>query len=186
MADGIKSYEDWTPPKFLQGEELDVERVKQEFFNRERDNLKYRRRNKALSDQLEELTEGADDEREDDNDGEEPKAKAKKDSSKKGEGQGPSLNEIRLEIALDKGLTRSQARRLQGETREELEADAQVYMEEHGILQEEPKDGDGEGQQSQKPPMRAPKRGEVKSGSERQGGDSEPSFYDPEKFLEQV
>jgi hypothetical protein len=40
---------------------------------------------------------------------------------------------VRFEIALDKGLTKSQARRLVGSTREELEADAAQLVEDLGL-----------------------------------------------------
>lgn len=39
---------------------------------------------------------------------------------------------VRFEVALDKGLTKSQAKRLVGTTREELEADADLLLEELG------------------------------------------------------
>lgn len=43
------------------------------------------------------------------------------------------LKAARLEIALEKGLTKAQAARLVGDTREELESDADAYIEEHGL-----------------------------------------------------
>jgi len=51
-------------------------------------------------------------------------------------GQGSSddtLRADRLEIALEKGLTKAQAARLVGSTRDELEADADAYIEEHNL-----------------------------------------------------
>lgn len=41
---------------------------------------------------------------------------------------------LRLEVAIAKGLTPAQARRLQGETREELESDADALLEEFGAM----------------------------------------------------
>lgn len=188
----IKSYEDWTPPKFLQGEdgELDSERIKLEFFKRERDNAKYRRTNANLKLQLEDASEQ--DDEEDGEDGEDgnvtvhlggEKLPVKK--QKKGEGQGPSLNEIRLEIALEKGLTKSQAMRLHGNTAEELQADADVYMEENGIVQDAPEQEDPEQDSATPPPRQTPRRHEVKSGSQRDDG-GEPTWFDPAVLMDHV
>lgn len=198
MAEHL-SYEDWTPPKFLQGEDIDVERVKLEFYQRESDNATYRRQKKALNSQIADLRNEVDRLKDDDSESEsESTETTSADSSTKGDkssgkgsGQGPSLNEIRLELALEKGLTKSQAMRLRGDTREELEADAKVYMEEHGITS--PSDNDEEEQgsevveeteQSTPPPSRAPRRGDVKSGAQTQY--QEPSWYDPSKLVDLV
>ena len=49
----------------------------------------------------------------------------------------------RLEVAAEKGLTPAQAKRLQGETKEELEADADELLEAWGVAKaQEPGDGD--------------------------------------------
>jgi len=47
-------------------------------------------------------------------------------------------NAIRFEIALDKGLTKSQAKRLVGSTREELEADAEELLTDLGVDEDKP------------------------------------------------
>lgn len=44
-----------------------------------------------------------------------------------------SVDAIRFEIALDKGLTKNQAKRLVGSTREELEADADELVKDLGL-----------------------------------------------------
>lgn len=187
MANGIKSYEDWTPPEFLRTEDdkdVDMDRVRYEFYRREKDNAKYRRVNTALRAQVDELKDddGGESQSDEENDGEgsEPKPKKKKQDSEAG-GQGSSLNETRLEIALERGLTKNQAMRLHGSTKEELEADADAYMEEHGMKSD---DGKEEEEEATPPPTNRPKRGEVRSGSER--GDQEPTSYDPNDFLESV
>lgn len=51
---------------------------------------------------------------------------------------------LRLEVAQAKGLTAAQARRLQGATREELEADADDLLAAFGAKKDEPKEGDGD------------------------------------------
>jgi hypothetical protein len=58
---------------------------------------------------------------------------------------------MRLEVALDKGLTTVQAKRLVGTTKEEFEADADSLLESWGGSG---KEGEGEG----KPPSRTPRR----------------------------
>lgn len=187
----IKSYEDWTPPKFLQGEDedIDLERVKLEFYTRESENAQYRRQNRSLKEQVSDLRSQVDGDGDDDSDDdfdEAPKPKSKGKSE--GEGQGPSLNEIRLEIALEKGLTKNQVMRLRGTNREELEADAEAYMEEHGLAgnsDDEGSEGDDESAETPSgPPSRQPRRGDGKSGLER--GDGEPTHYDPAKLMDLV
>lgn len=184
---GIKSYEDWTPPRFLQGEDIDVEQVKLEFYRRERDNAKYRRTNASLQAKIMELEDGGDTEPEADKseEREERETEAPASSKKKGDGQGPSLNEIRLELALENGLTRNQAMRLHGNSREELEADVKAYMDEHGIKRDADED-EGTDPTSTPPPRRQPRRGDVKSGSERDANDGEPTHWDPAKLMDAV
>ena len=195
MADHL-SYEDWTPPKFLQGEDVDMERVKLEFFQRESDNATYRRQKKALKAQVEDLRNEVANFRDEKDSGSESESESKErssddDSTKgekspgKGSGQGPTLNETRLELALERGLTKSQAMRLRGETREELEADADVYMEEHGLAKPSSNEEQGsEEDESTPPPSRAPRRGDVKSGAHT--SHEEPSWFDPSKFADVV
>jgi hypothetical protein len=60
---------------------------------------------------------------------------------------------LRLEVALEKGLTKVQAARLQGETAEEMAADADALLESFGGSG---KEGEGEGEE--KPPTRTPRR----------------------------
>lgn len=60
--------------------------------------------------------------------------------------KGPGLQALRFEIALERGLTKAQARRLVGETREELEEDAEELVRDLGLrsqTKEEPGDDDG-------------------------------------------
>lgn len=190
----IKSYEDWDLPKFLRGdvEDIDMERVKLEFYTRESENAQYRASNRSLKSQVADLrsqiTDDVDDDSDDDTDDSAPRQKSKEKSKTEGEGQGPSLNEIRLELALEKGLTKNQVMRLRGENREELEADATAYMEEHGITQGSDDEDDKDGQEPTEksgPPQRQPRRGDGKSGTERDK-DNEPTFFDPEKLSDLV
>lgn len=65
-----------------------------------------------------------------------PKEKAKEQGS-----DDFDIEKARLEIALDKGLTKAQANRLVGKDMDELVADADAYMEEHGIKNDAGKGG---------------------------------------------
>jgi hypothetical protein len=78
------------------------------------------------------------------------------------------------------GLTKAQAKRLVGSTKEELEADAEAYIEEHGLgdgagAEDEEKDG---GKGGQAPPSQRAKV-KVKTGSRT--GDQE---IDPDANLD--
>lgn len=95
-------------------------------------------------------------------------------------GSGDDLRAERLEIALDKGLTKTQAARLVGTTREELEADADAYIEEHGLG-----GGDG-GKGGQAPPSQRPKA-KVKTGHKQGGDDPDPDEdLDPGELYDKV
>jgi len=76
-------------------------------------------------------------------------------------GDDASLETARLRIALNKGLTEAQVKRLVGSTAEELEADADAYMEEHGISTDAGKGG-------QAPPSQ---RAKVTTGSKQRKED---------------
>lgn len=77
---------------------------------------------------------------------------------------------VRFEIALERGLTKSQARRLVGGTREELEADAEELIADLGL--------DGEGAT---PPSRRPKE-RLKPGASN-SDDPEP---DPDEIANRI
>lgn len=104
----------------------------------ERDTLKSEKESKAREGETEtqRLTRERDEAREDAR-----KAKEKKDA----EGDGKSPAELRLEVALEMGLTAVQAKRLQGTTKEELESDAKDLLDSFGASGEGG-DGDGDGE----------------------------------------
>ena len=79
-------------------------------------------------------------------------------------------NAARFEIALEKGLTKSQAKRLVGSTREELEADAEELLADLGLGEEKPT------------PARRPQE-RLKPGA---APDAEPEEHDPAKLAEAV
>lgn len=89
----------------------------------------------------------------------------------------PTPRELKLEIALTKGLTARQAERLVGTTREELEADADAFLEESGANVGSG-DGSGEDGGSSDTPRATP-ASRLRSAGDPAGG-AEPVF-DPDK-----
>lgn len=92
------------------------------------------------------------------------------------------LTAEKYRIALEKGLSATDARRLVGSTVEELEADADKFLEEHGTGQA------GSGQQGaskggQAPPSQRPKV-KVKTGTAADTADEE--ILDPGKLYDEV
>lgn len=85
------------------------------------------------------------------------------------------LENARLRVALDKGLSASQARRLVGNTEEELAADADELLKDLGKG-----DGDGGGRT---PPSRKPTEKLRPAGG---GGDDEPEETDPRKLADSI
>ena len=79
-------------------------------------------------------------------------------------------NAARFEIALEKGLTKSQAKRLVGSTREELEADADELLADLGLDDEKPA------------PSRRPKE-RLRPGA---APEAEPEEADPAKLADAV
>lgn len=91
---------------------------------------------------------------------------------------GQSLEVARLELALEHGLTKAQARRLAGSTVEELTADAAEYAKELGIEGEKPSNGSGGSKAP--PPSRKPDAKNLRSGLD---GGRDAENYTPEQAL---
>ena len=177
-----EKFEDWTPP--WKEDEFDAERAAKRLFNTLRDKEKLSERLTATEEERDTLQGKVTEYEEKDlsevdrlkrenerlrNGEDKPKTKSQKDSDE------ADLRAARLEIALDMGLTKAQAKRLQGSTREELEADAEAYMEEHGLT----KPGDSNaGKGGQAPPSQRPK---VQVRSAHKQGEDEP---DPDEDLD--
>lgn len=86
----------------------------------------------------------------------------------------------RYRIALEKGLSASAARRLAGTTVEELEADAEAYIEETGL------GGSNNGAGGQAPPSQRPKP-KVRTGSQQSPPDPDPDDdLDPGALYDKV
>lgn len=166
-------FEDWTPP--FTDEEFDADKAKKLIFNLQNDKG-------ALQDSNQTLTEERDaakakvTEFETKDLTEVERLKRENEELKKAPPKAADdLTAARLEIALEKGLTAAQAKRLQGGTREELEADATSYIEEHGL-------GGSGGENDGKPPSRKPTNN-LKTGLENLGGDDD--VVDPRKIQEE-
>lgn len=84
---------------------------------------------------------------------------------------------VRLEVGAEKGLTPSQARRLVGSTREELEADADELLEAFGGSKDKKGDGDERPGGLKRPDVK-PRSGTVP--------DAEPEDNDPAKLAAMV
>lgn len=111
-----------------------------------------------------------------------PKKEAK--ASAKADDEGDDLLAEKYRIALEKGLSAKDARRLVGKTVEELEEDADAFLEEHGTG--EAKGGTGEqggGKGGQAPPSQRPKV-KVKTGTK--GDEAEDEVLDPGKLWDEL
>lgn len=114
--------------------------------------------------------------------------KSRKEQRKESEAAsgGTNLDSVRLEIALDMGLTKAQAKRLVGSTREELEADAEAYIEEHGLGSTDGEEGKTGGKEGQAPPSQRAQV-KVKTGSGRGGEEPDPDMdLDPGALYDKV
>lgn len=88
---------------------------------------------------------------------------------------------LRAQVASEKGLTAAQARRLNGKTREELEADADDLLESFPAAPAK-KDDEGGGSSSKRPPSQRPTP-DLKGGSEPDDG---PMETNPAKLAESL
>lgn len=113
----------------------------------------------------------------------EPKTKEKtKASSSKGD----DLLAEKYRIALEKGLSAADARRLVGDTVEEIEADADAFLEEHGTGEAAEGGSTSKkatGKEGQAPPSQRPKT-KVKTGTV--ADDAEEEILDPGKLYDEV
>lgn len=99
-------------------------------------------------------------------------AKERDDAKKAAEGSADSL---KWEIALEKGLTKSQAKRLVGKNREELEADADELITEFGSAGKPAEEDGDSGVRS------APKRRVTTAGDPGSSKDDEKAEADPDE-----
>jgi hypothetical protein len=137
----LAKYEDWKAPWEVNADGEDIPAEEQEFDAQRARKRIYdllADRNRA-QDTVAEVTERAEQLEAKLAEAADPKAledlqkeaqKAREDAEKAK--SGGNVLALKYEVALDKGLTKSQARRLIGETREDLEADAEELLETFG------------------------------------------------------
>lgn len=174
MPDEVK-FEDWTPPWGADDEKLDIDKVKKLIFGHTQDKAKLQASNASLTKERDEANQKVKDFETKDLSEVDRLKRENEELKSKSAAPADDLRADRLEVALEKGLTAAQARRLSGSTREELEADADSYIEEHGIGKG---DGEGEGPPSNRP------RGRLTTGLG--GNDEAPDELDPAKLGDQL
>ena len=195
MAKEFPKFEDWTPPWGSDDSAFDPEKAKKRVYDLLKDKHTQSERIATLTSEKEaaearvrefeekDLSEVEKLRRENERlKSDPPKAGAPK---KEQGSDDDDLRADRAEIALEKGLTLAQARRLVGTTREELEADAEAYIEEHGLAgaSGDGKEKDG-GKEGQAPPSN---RAKVTPGTrQRQEVPDPDEDMDPGKLWDKV
>lgn len=101
----------------------------------------------------------------------------------KSEAKEAKLNKDRLEVAMEKGLSPKQAARLVGDTKEELEADADEVLELFGGPKKSDDEDEDEDEDDQVRSTPKTKFGLTNGGDPRNGADSEPDY---EKIAAQI
>jgi hypothetical protein len=104
-------------------------------------------------------------------------------AAEQGKGGDSDLTAEKYRIALDKGLSSADARRLVGDTVEELEADADKFLEDHGGAGKAGSNPQGGGKGGQAPPSNRPKP-KPRTGTAADEADEE--ITDPGKLYDEV
>lgn len=178
-AEALPKFEDWERP--WKAEEFDAEKAAKLIYNLHKDKYNLSVKIETKDSEIEEL-EGERDELEtkvtafEEKDlTEVQRLQRENERLRNGEGKtkekpkaaskGDDLTAEKYRIALEKGLSAADARRLVGETVEELEADADAFLEEHGTGSAKGDDGEKNGGKGgQAPPSQRPKV-KVKTGT---------------------
>jgi hypothetical protein len=151
----LPKYEDWKAPWEEKGEELEPEAAKKLIYNLHKDKENLSNKVAEKDTKIGELTtsneelQGKVDTFETKDLDEAAKLKRENEQLKKKLEEKPAgpefdIEKERLRIAVAKKLTESQVKRLVGNTREELEADADAYIQEHGLDKASEEGGDGD------------------------------------------
>lgn len=145
----LPKYEDWKAPWELKGEDFDEEAARKYIYTLSSDKEKLQGRITAASTEKTTLQEQLD-------------AKVKELEAAQAKGDNAEvvtnlqnekrdlseklekslLENLQLKVADDKGLPLSQAKRLSGKTKEELEADADEFLKEFGAAKADPNNDD--------------------------------------------
>lgn len=129
----LPKFEEWTPPWGTDDEQLDVEKVKKLIYDLKADK-------EHLQGKVSEITTERDDfkqqleAKEREGESEADKLKRERDEAVAALAAKPDtdVERLKLEVALEKGLTLVQAKRLLGTTKEELAADADDLVKSFG------------------------------------------------------
>lgn len=169
----LPKFEDWTPPWGSDEANFNAEKAAKRIYDLLSDKEASKAKHETALAELTEKHKAAQakvNEYETANLSEVEKLRRELEQAKEAAPQGDNLELARLRIALNKGLTESQVKRLIGNSEEELLADADAYMQEHGLA----KQADAGEQEQDLPPSRRP------VGELRTGMDIElPESYDP-------
>jgi len=174
----LPKFEDWTPP--WKSDEFDADKAAKLIYNLHADKESLTERaTETAAEKDAKITElsGKVESFETKDLNEVERLKRENEKLKNEKPSGDDLTSARLEIALEKGLTLQQAKRLAGGTRQEIAADADAYIAENGL-------GSPEGDGGQVPPSNRPK-GNLKTGSERDN-DEDDSSFDPAELVKDL
>lgn len=141
----MPKFEEWTPPWGTDDEKLDVEKVKKLVYDLKVDKESLQDRNSALTTERDDFKQKLT-EKEREGESEQDKLKRELDEARKKLAEVPStdVERLKLEVALDKGMTLVQAKRLVGTTKEELESDADELLKSFGGNGKVDNDDDGD------------------------------------------
>lgn len=178
--------EDWTAPwETATGEtEIDKDKLKRYLFNLLGDKEKLQERLTETSTERDELKKTADEKAREGETAEQRLEREKKDLEKQladaTKGGDQNLENLRLTVAIEKGLNKAQLKRLMGSTKEELEADADELLSTFGSAGNSE---EGEGGEEGGDGVRRVPKGSRNPGDPNPGAGAEPSV---DKALEQI
>lgn len=154
-----KKFEDWTPP--WSEDEFDASKAAKLVYDLKVDKETLQGKNSNLVTKVNDL-QGQLDEVTPEGDEDEKPGKTKAEPKSKDEGKtkvsDSDLWAMKLEVALDKGLTKVQAKRLIGSTVEELAQDADELVKSFGGTGAAPEDDDKKEDEESPVPSRQPRR----------------------------
>lgn len=179
------SYDDWQAPWEKKGEDFDADIARKFIYNlqREADTTKSARatERQEAQDRISEL-EAKVQAFEDKDLSEVDRLRKENERLKETPAPKDDLAQARLEIALEKGLTLAQSKRLAGATREELEADADAYRAELGNVGDDD-GGDDAVENGEMPSNRPLTSGSLRGGF---GGGAGVETIDPAQMADSI
>lgn len=183
MSKLAEKIEDWQAPwETATGEsEIDKGRLKRYLYGLLKDKERLQESVAEVTTERDELKTKADEEaRKGESEVDRLKRENKELEDKLAKAPEKSLDALRLEVALDKGLTKVQAKRLLGTTVEELEADADELVASFGSTGKSGEEGEGEGEGT---PRRQPRRSVNVGDPGSEGGGDDISWNDAQNQI---